>query len=83
MTDEGGTKEDAWWNYGVGDCVDVLHRVTPENGIYLVDIDSDELLILNKETYSCLWRTHGGVEQDMGTECVYMQGQARSGYRNM
>ena len=61
LADEGGTKEDAWFHYGVDDCNDLILGAIPKNDLYLVDTDRDEILIFGAQALRYLWDAHDGV----------------------
>ena len=83
LADEGGTKEDAWFHYGIDDCNDLILGAIPANDIYLVDTDRDEILIFGAQAMRYLWDAHDGVQAYNGDGCFYMQGGLRSAYRSV
>ena len=83
LADEGGTKEDAWFHYGVDDCNDLILGAIPKNDLYLVDTDRDEILIFGAQALRYLWDAHDGVNTYGGDGCFYLQGSLRSAYRSV
>ena len=54
LTDEGGTAEAAYWNYGVDSCTALLEAVVPKEGTFLIDLDKDEIVYFDADTYRWL-----------------------------
>ena len=72
ITDEGGTKEYAYWNFGITDYDSLLRDTMPKCGTYLIDLEKDLLYYFDAKTYEWLWRTHEGVDLYGGERCVFM-----------
>ena len=78
INDEGGTKEFAYWHYGVDDCDVLLDAVMPSEGMYMIDLDNDKIYIFDKATYKWLFHTYDGVDTYESTGCVYMMWNAQA-----
>lgn len=83
LIDHGGTREGAYWNYGIENCTELIYSIMPGSRTYLIDIDNDELIFFNAETYAWMWETHDGSHTHSGNGCVYTQGDARASFRNI
>ena len=71
-TDEGGTVEYAYWKYAMGYYSTLLDGSMPSIGTYLIDLDSDQIIFFDKDTYEWLWRAHDGVHEKYGRGCISM-----------
>ena len=72
MTDEGGTTQYAYWNFGLTDFTKLLEDTVPSCGVYLIDLDKDLIYYFDAKTYEWLWRSHESVENAGGLNCVFM-----------
>ena len=78
ITDEGGTKEYAYWNFGLSEYETLLGDTLPTCGTYLIDLDNDLLYYFDAKTYEWLWRSHEGVDAYGGQRCVFLMSNPMS-----
>ena len=50
----------------------LLECAMPKTGNCLIDVDNDLIILLDKDTYEWLWKTHEGVDDYNSRRCRVM-----------